>query len=111
MNTDTMPRFLSDYELRIHYEQMLNAKLRQYGAATFGSLRRREERLQRFVEMERRHDQARMRLEKARFEAQEAARQRAHQRANEILAEAEESYLLARLWAAIQNVFVKATRG
>jgi hypothetical protein len=106
-----MPRFLTHYELRVNYEQMLNARLRQYGAATFGSLRRREERLQRFVDMERRHDQARLRLEQARLEAQEAVRQRAHQRANEILAEAEESYLVARLWAAIQNGFVKATRG
>ena len=109
--TDRIPRLLGDYELRIRYEQMLNTKLRNYGAATFGSLRRKEERLQRFVDMERRHEQARLRLDQARQEAQEAVRQRSHQRADEILAEAEESYLLARLWNAIQNGFVRVTRG
>ncbi len=102
---------LSDYDLRFLYEQKLNAKLRQYGAATFGSIRRREERLKRFMDIEIRRDQSRMRLNKAIREAQEAARQRGQQRAKEILAQAEESYFLARLWSAIKNGFVCVRRG
>lgn len=101
---------LSDYELRFVYERKLDAKLREYGAATFGSLRRREERLQRFIEMECKKDKSRMRLKKAILEAQEAVRQRSRKRADEILAQAQETYFFARLWSTLQNGFLCRSR-
>lgn len=107
-----MPRFADEWELRRHYEHMLNARLREYGAATFGSIRRREQRLDRFRAAELKQIESEERLAEAREAAQNAIRQRVAQRAAEILAMVDdEPHCLNRLWTAIQNGFVRVKRG
>lgn len=108
---NTMPEYLrtylADYELRVRYEQNLNKRLRDYGAKTFGSLRRREERLRRFDELEAKHQRERLRVEEARRRAQAETAARS----DEIYAMLQEDDCFGRLWKSIQNGFVKITRG
>ncbi len=112
---NTMPEYLrtylADYELRVRYEQNLNARLREYGAKTFGSLRRREERLRRFDELEAKRERARLQVEDARQRVREEIKARAAARADEIRAMIQEDDCFGRLWKSIQNGFVRITRG
>ena len=102
---------MSDYEMRLRYEHLLNTKLRQYGAKTFGSLRRREERLRRFQDAAAKQERAQYLVEEARTRVREEIKARAAARADEIRAMIEADTCVGRLWTAIQNGFVRLTRG
>lgn len=107
--------YLSDFEMRVRHEKDVNARLRAYGAKTFGPLKRREERLRRFDEEEAKRQAGRRRLEEARKEAEERITARAVARVEELKAEIRESIetsdCLGRLMKSIQNGFVRITRG
>lgn len=104
---DRMPRTVDEWTGPGSYTRMLNERLRRYGAATFGSVRRREERLDRFRAAELKREKAQMLVEEAREAEQQRIRTRAAQRAYEMIAEAEfEAFCLTRLWRAVQNGFV-----
>jgi len=112
---NTMPEYLriylADYEMRVRHEQDVNNRLRAHGAKVFGSLRRREERLQRFDELEAKRERARRLVDEARERVREEIKARAAARADEIRAMIQEDDCLVRLWRSIQNGFVRVTRG
>ncbi len=113
--TSNMPQYLADYltdyHMRVQHERDVNSKLRSYGAKTFGSLKRREERLRRFEELDARRQMARVRLEEVRRTVQAENAARAAARADEILAMVQENDCFGRLLKSIQNGFVRITRG
>lgn len=66
------------------YNAYLNKELAKRGAKTFGSLDRKEARLQRFIELERRMEAAERRLDEIRLEEQEKVMTRSRTRAFEL---------------------------
>jgi hypothetical protein len=73
-----------NYDQYYRYNAMLNNELAMRGAKTFGTVQRKQARLQRFLEVERRAQESRARLDQIRLEQQELVAQRGRQRAEEI---------------------------
>ena len=69
------------------YSHAVNRQLEAYGAATFGSLERREQRLSRFVERALRGENAQRNLNAVREKARDEVEERAQRRADELWAE------------------------
>lgn len=79
---------MSSYNLRTTSlnESKLDAELLKRGAKTFGSIKRKQERLQRFMESEARDNEAREILRQAVYEQQQKVQTRSRSRALELIA-------------------------
>lgn len=80
---------MSSYNLRTTSlnDSKLDAELMKRGAKTFGSIKRKQERLQRFMELEAENKQAREELRAIVRDEQDRVQTRARSRALQIIAE------------------------